>query len=151
MTPCLSRSSPWNSPGPPASLPPFCCGWARRAPELMRSSASVRSVIRVPLEWKWLARQILNVTRTRFLSFFLQEILEEVGDPLARLGRDLVLGTVVHSDPVLDAEKLVHGDRVVEGRPPRGLVLRSARDEKRPGRDEGVELVEVDLLFHHLL
>src|SRR6185436_5413026 len=105
MTPCLSRRSPWNSPEPPASLPPpFPC-WAKREPAATRMSARVRMVMLDPAKEERPARQILNVNRALFLLFFLQEILEEVGDAVRRLGRDLVLGPVVHAHAVLRSEE----------------------------------------------
>jgi hypothetical protein len=51
MTPALSRISPWNSPGPPASFPAFFV--ARRARPDDEFSASVR---RREIRSKWLAR-----------------------------------------------------------------------------------------------
>src|SRR5438045_9381463 len=150
MTPCLSRGSRWNSPGPPASLPPFGCS-ARREPEMRRRSASVRSVITVPLQEVTARPSDTKRAPAGFLPFFLQEVLEEVGDAIARLGGDLVLGAVVHAHAVLDPQDLVHRDRVVERHPAGRLVLGAAGDEEGPRGDEGVEFVEVHALLRHLL
>ena len=72
-----------------------------------------------------------------------EEPREEGDDLRVRFGCRGMRLSVGHRDPLVHAEQLVHGDRVVERRPARGRILGATGDEEGTRRHERVELVEI--------